>query len=79
MADRRAPEGSYPNKGARAPTVKDVWAGDGAVGFNHVTWQEIPTMAHIINTLADLEVKEIVSAVMNQSTGGSMGEQRILE
>jgi len=36
-------------------------------------------MAHIINTLADLEVKEIVSAVMNQSTGGSMGEQRILE
>ena len=67
------------NRGARAATVKGVWVGDGAVRFNHVTWEQIPTMAHIINTLADLEVKEVVNAVMNQSTGGSMGEQRILE
>jgi acetoacetate decarboxylase len=67
------------NRNARAATVKGAWTGDGAIRFNHVTWEEIPTMAHIINALADLEVKEVVSAVMNQSTGGSMGDQRILE
>jgi acetoacetate decarboxylase len=67
------------NRGARVATVKGVWAGDGTFEFNHVTWEEIPTMAHIINTLADLEVKEVVSGVMSQTTGGSMGEQRILE
>ena len=60
-------------------TEKGVWPGDGAIAFNHVTWEQIPTMAHIINTLADLEVKEAVGGVMSQSTGGSMGEQRILE
>jgi acetoacetate decarboxylase len=66
-------------KKARPPTVKGVWTGDGAIRFNHVTWEEVPTMHHVINALADLEVKEVVSAVMSQSTGGSMGEQRILE
>jgi hypothetical protein len=66
------------NRNARAATVKGVWRGDGAIRFNHVTWEEIPTMHHVINALADLEVKAVVSAVMSQSSGGSMGEQRIL-
>ena len=71
-------------KGAAPAELKSmgVWTGDGSIKFHKATWEDLPTMVPVVNTLSDLEVKEIVSAVATKTetigTGG-MGQTIMLE
>lgn len=38
------------------------WSGTGDIAFMPATWEQLPTMAHIVNPLAEMPVHEIVSA-----------------
>jgi len=50
------PTGNYDIK------VLDTWAGTGEVDFYPARWEQLPTMAHIVNKLADLPVHEYLGA-----------------
>jgi len=67
------------NMGAPPITIKEVWSGDGKIAFHEATWRELPTMVNIVNTLASLEIKQIVGASVIRAVGGGMGETVILE
>ena len=71
-------------RGAPPSDIKSmsVWTGDGSIEFHKARWEDLPTMVSVVNTLADLEVKEIVSATVSkvESTGsGGMGQTIMLE
>ncbi len=42
----------------------ESWSGEGTVKFNPSTWEDLPTMAHIVNRLAALPVHEVTDAMM---------------
>ncbi len=65
--------------GARAPVVREVLTGKAGVRFNSASWAELPTMTHIVNRLADLEIREVYDATVFSQSGGSMGTTRILD
>ena len=67
------------NEGATTPTYKEVLTGKADIRFIGATWEQMPTMVHIVEKLADLEIKEVYDATMASYTGGSMGLTRILE
>jgi len=46
------------------------WSANGNVRFNRATWEQLPTLVHIVNTLADLDVYEITGASMVDTLGG---------
>lgn len=59
--------------------VKEVWRGEGTVQFHKATWEDLPTLCHIVNMLHDLEIKEYRGAVMSKTVGGNdISAQRIL-
>ncbi|MBU8902454.1 MAG: acetoacetate decarboxylase family protein [Victivallales bacterium] len=65
---------AWPNK-----IVEKKWTGDGTIKFNHAEWEDLPTQCHVVNGLADLEIKEIRSATAIQTIGGKdLYDQRIL-
>jgi hypothetical protein len=67
------------NEGATTPTYEEVLTGKADIRFIKATWEQMPTMVHIVEKLADLEIKEVYDATMASYTGGSMGLTRILE
>jgi len=71
------------NKGAPPMEIKSlgVWTGDGSIEFHRSAWEDMPTMAKVVNAFADLEIKEVVSSVVTkmESIGGGMGQTLILE
>ena len=47
--------------------------------IRHSTWEELPTLVHIVNTLADLTLGDCVSAVLIRTHGGKdLSDSRIL-
>ena len=59
--------------------VKEVWRGEGTVQFHKATWEDLPTLCHIVNMLHDLEIKEYRGAVVTKTVGGKdLSDQRIL-
>ncbi|MCK4400688.1 acetoacetate decarboxylase family protein [bacterium] len=66
---------AWPNK-----IVQKKWTGQGTVKFHHAEWEELPTTCHVVNALADLEIREIRSATAIQTIGGKdLFDQRILK
>lgn len=56
------------------------YTGTGSVKINDMTWEELPTMWHIVNALADLPVLEVVSASFTETLGGAgLRGMRIVE
>ena len=56
-----------------------VMRGRGEIEFLRATWEQMPTMYHIANTLAELPVLEVRSATVMVSRGGSdYADQRVL-
>lgn len=67
-----------PAGGGSARAVQ-AWTGKGGIRFRHANWDELPTMAHIVNALADLPIHEIRDARLVKSQGGKdLSDQRIL-
>jgi acetoacetate decarboxylase len=67
------------NEGAPAPVMRELLTGRADIRFNHCTWEQVPTMHHIINKLAALPVKEVYRGIILTQTGGGMGAVKILE
>jgi len=71
-------------RGAPPSEIKSmsVWTGNGQIEFHKARWEDLPTMVPVVNTLAGLEVKQVVSATVSkvESVGsGGMGQTIILE
>jgi hypothetical protein len=59
--------------------LESLSTGAGSVKFHAATeWKQLPTMVHIVNALADLEVKEYRGGSLSRSHGGGPGIPRIL-
>jgi hypothetical protein len=53
--------------------------GRGAVQFHRSTWEELPTMAHIVNTLAELPQIEMRGAMLLETRGAKdLSDQKAL-
>lgn len=67
-----------PNQGSQAVTDR-VWRGRGSHRFLPSTWEQLPTMFHIVNALGSLPVKEYRDAWLIESHGGKdLSDQRTL-
>jgi len=59
--------------------VKERWVGEGTVQFHRATWEDLPTMFHIVNAFHELEIQEYRGASMTKTVGGKdLSDQRIL-
>lgn len=59
--------------------VKEMWHGEGTVKFHNAKWEDMPTQFTIVNTLAELEIKEYCGASIVKTAGGKdLSDQRIL-
>lgn len=67
------------DEGAVQPTYREFLTGKADVRFSKGSWEQLPTMNHIISRLAGLEMKEIVDVTVTTQSGGGMGLTRILE
>lgn len=47
--------------------VQKGWQGEGKISWNMVTWEQVPTQAHIINALASLPIKRYISSSFGKS------------
>lgn len=60
-------------------TVKAMWQGDGHILFRRATWEQLPTLFHIVNALEALPVLEYRDATVVKTVGGrDYNDQRIL-
>jgi hypothetical protein len=65
--------------GASLNVVDRVQVGSGSARFHPATWEDLPTMHHVVTTLSRLALKEVVSAKLIDSHGGrDFGDQRIV-
>lgn len=68
-----------PAAGSRS-VVDRAWRGQGTHAFRRSTWEQLPTMFHIVNALEGLPVVERGAAWVVQAHGGKdLGDQRTLE
>jgi acetoacetate decarboxylase len=69
-----SPPGNYDMK------VLENWKGSGSVVFHEARWEDLPTLAHIVNGLAALPVIEITDASMGRVmvAFNDLRDQRIL-
>jgi hypothetical protein len=51
--------------------VRQAWAADGSLSFRESSWEDLPTLCHIVNALASLPVREWRGAVIQKSVGGT--------
>jgi quinol monooxygenase YgiN len=59
--------------------VRERWTGEGTVQFHRATWENLPTMFHIVNALHELEIEEYRGATVVKTVGGKdLSDQRIL-
>jgi len=59
--------------------LREMWRGEGTVEFHEATWEDLPTMVDVVNTLHDLEKVEYRGAWVTKSVGGTdLSETRIL-
>jgi len=66
-------------EGAPASTIREVLTGKATIRFNKATFEQLPTMGHIIDKLAALEIKQVFDTTIATQTGGGMGAVKILE
>jgi len=60
-------------------TIERRFTGDAQLRFHRASWSDLPTMAHIVNALADLPVLEMRGgAVIHAHGGKSYLDQRML-
>jgi hypothetical protein len=45
------------------------WRGKGRVAFRHGTFEQLPTLFHVVNALADFEILEVTEAGMVETVG----------
>ncbi len=65
--------------GTSNAVTKQMWCGDGTVDFHRARWEDLPTQYSIVNTFADLEIKEWRGATITRSVGGrDLSDQRAL-
>jgi hypothetical protein len=59
--------------------VEKAWSGVGTIAFHRSTFEQLPTMQHIVNILADLPIRELRGATMIEARGGKdFSDQRML-
>lgn len=57
-----------------------VQCGTGSLSFIRSSWEQLPTMSHIVNALAELPLIEIRAASRSVSRGGSdLSDQKVLD
>jgi len=67
--------GNCPN--VKIDSVKQ--AESASMVFNPGTWEQLPTLVHIVNTLSELALGECIDATMTKTHGGKdLSDQRIL-
>lgn len=60
--------------------VEQQFIGSGSARFHHSTWQQLPTLFHIVNALASIPLGKLRSASLTLSRGGKdLSDVRILE
>jgi hypothetical protein len=61
-------------------TIEQVQkARDARCEFRHSTWEELPTLVNIVNTLSELRLGECLEATLMKSYGGKgLSDQRVL-
>ncbi len=67
---------------AENPEIKVLsrMEGSGTVRFHKSTWEQLPTLFHIVNPLSDLPLQKLRSATLTRSVGGKdLSDQTILE
>ena len=67
------PDVTYPTLTPPAPNparVDEVKVGSGKLSFHRASFQELPTLFHIVNSLADINIREFLPATLVRSTGG---------
>ena len=53
--------------------------GAGELKFHHARWEDMPTQYNIVNTFADLEIREYRGASLTKTVGGKdLSDQRVL-
>jgi acetoacetate decarboxylase len=63
-----------------ARRLQGSWSGEGRFRFTPATFQELPTMLHVVNALADITVQEFISTRITLSSGGkSLRDQTPLD
>ena len=63
----------------RPDAVRSAHGGTGTFRFNHATFEELPTLVHIVNTLADLSLGETVDAGNIEMSGwNDLADMRIV-
>jgi hypothetical protein len=59
--------------------VQERWHGEGTVQFHKATWEDLPTMFHIVNAFHALEILEYRGASVVKTVGSKdLSDQRIL-
>ncbi|UCD59274.1 MAG: acetoacetate decarboxylase family protein [Candidatus Hydrogenedentota bacterium] len=59
--------------------LREMWRGEGTLEFHEATWEDLPTMVDVVNTLYNLEKVEYRGACVTKSVGGTdLSEVRIL-
>ena len=48
--------------------ITEAYVGEGRVDWNHLTWEQNPTQAHIVNALADLPILEYRPAIVTKGS-----------
>lgn len=65
--------------GSAAPVYRRFRQGDGAITFVPSSWEQLPTMFHIVNALADLPVHRVLGATLADTRGANdLSDQRAL-
>ena len=67
------------DEGAVQPAYREFLTGDADIQFFKGSWEQLPTMNHIVGRLADLEIQQIVDVIVTTQAGGGMGQTTILE
>lgn len=69
-----------PIDGGHFRTERNLPADGASCDFRHSTWEELPTLVHIVNALAELELGECVEARIIEGRGAKdLSDQRILD
>jgi hypothetical protein len=70
-----SPPGNYEMK------LLESWSGTGNVAFHEARWEDLPTMANIVNALAALPVHEVTNCSMGRVlvAFNDLSDQRILK
>lgn len=68
-----------PAEGGHLRVESHVAAREAACAFHHATWEELPTLVHIVNALADVPLGRSIRASITETRGAKdLSDQRIL-